>query len=368
MTDAVDPARLILAGFTGTAAGDAGVRPLLDLGVGGFIVFGRNVESPEQVHALLEGIAEGTAGPPPLLAVDQEGGRVARLRAPLTVWPPMARVGERGDPELARAVGEALADEIGAVGFNLVFAPVLDARFEGTTDAIGDRSFGDDPDTVASLGLAFAAGVRSAGLLACAKHFPGHGHVTVDSHVDLPVCELSAETLRARHVAPFAAAADAGVDMIMTAHVVYPALDPDRPATLSPRILTDLLRKQLGFSGVVLSDDMEMGAIAGRGGIPEACLEAVWAGVDGLLICRDFDAITATVELLRAEAARDPAFAARVEASAARLAAAARRCPPRPEVIHDLRDALGRPEHEALAALFDEAAPDAADPTRAHLS
>lgn len=364
----VDPARLILAGFVGTRADDPGVVPLLNLGVGGFIVFGRNVESPQQVHELLRGLTAGTVGPPPLLAVDQEGGRVARLRAPLTVWPPMARLGASADPELARAVGKALATEVGAVGFNLVFAPVLDVRFEGTTDAIGDRSFGEDPARVTELGLALARGIRDAGLLPCAKHFPGHGHVTVDSHIDLPVCELPEDELRRDHIGPFAAAADDGIAMIMSAHIVCPALDPDLPATLSHRLMTDLLRKELGFSGVVLTDDMEMGAIAERGGIPEACAAAVRAGVDGVLICKDLDAIEATAAHLRAEAAADPGFAARCAESAARLDAAVAAAPPCPVDPARLAEAIGLPAHQALAARI--AGPSAAgvDPTRAHLA
>ncbi len=363
----VDPARLILAGFVGTRADDPGVVPLLKLGVGGFIVFGRNVESPAQVHELLAGLTAGTVGPPPLLAVDQEGGRVARLKAPLTVWPPMARLGASADASLARNVGRALAAEIGAVGFNLVFAPVLDVRFEGTTDAIGDRSFGDDPKRVAELGLAFADGIADAGLLSCAKHFPGHGHVTVDSHIDLPVCELDEDELRRDHIAPFAAAADAGIPMIMSAHIVT-ALDREHPATLSPRLMTDVLRKELGFSGVVLTDDMEMGAIAKRRGIPEACAAAVRAGVDGVLICRDLDAIEATAAHFRAEAAADPAFAARCDESAARLAAAAASAPPRPASSADLADAVGRAEHQALATRISAPGTTGVDPTRAHLA
>jgi len=364
----VDPAALILAGFVGTRADDPGVLPLLRLGVGGFVVFARNVESAAQVHDLLAGLAANTAGPPPLLAVDQEGGRVARLRAPLTVWPAMARLGEEADPALAYDVGRALATEVGAVGFNVVFAPVLDVRFEGTTDAIGDRSFGDDPAQVAALGVAFAAGVADAGLLACAKHFPGHGHVTVDSHLDLPVCDLDEAVLRRDHIAPFAAAADAGVPMIMSAHIVCPALDPDLPATMSRRLMTDVLRKELGFSGVVLTDDMEMGAIAKRGGIPEACAAAVRAGVDGVLICRDLNAIEATAAHLRAEVARDPVFAARCADAAARLADAARRAPPRPVAAEALDEALGQPAHQALAARLATSPSGGGDPTRAHLA
>jgi beta-N-acetylhexosaminidase len=283
-----DPlAGLILAGFEGTHIDDPGVQALLELEVGGFILFGRNVESPEQVHSLLAGLREATSGRSVFFAVDQEGGRVARLRSPLTVWPPMAEVGHLGDEETAEAVGQALASEIGALGFNLVFAPVLDVRFEGTTDAIGDRSLGTDTTEVASLGSALIRGIQAAGLLACGKHFPGHGHVRVDSHLELPVCRLSREELMRDHVSPFRAASKAGVASIMTAHVHYPEVDSNEPATFSRTWLHEVLREDVGFGGLVLTDDLEMGAVTGSGRVADAAVRAIQAGADGLLICRD---------------------------------------------------------------------------------
>lgn len=348
-------AGLVLAGFDGTRADDVGPRALAALGVGGYVLFARNVESPEQVQTLLAGLSAHA----PLLAVDQEGGRVARLRAPLTVWPPMARVGAAKDPELAREVGAALASEIGAVGFNITFAPVLDVRFEGTTIAIGDRSLGEDPTAVGELGAQLLAGIQAAGLVACAKHFPGHGHVEVDSHVALPVCPLAEDELRAVHLAPFRAAVAAGVDSVMTAHVVYPAVDPDQPATLSSVWIDGVLRKELGFAGVVFSDDLEMGAIVGEGGIGAAAVAAIRAGVDGLLVCRRLDRVEEVIASLRAEAEADAAFAARCEQSLGRLAALAAR---RPAAPRPLEGALGTPEHQSLADRLGKAA-IGADPT-----
>jgi beta-N-acetylhexosaminidase len=361
-----DPlAGLVLAGFHGTAADDPEPAALAAMGVRGFVVFGRNVESPEQVHALLGGLAAASAGPP-LLAVDQEGGRVARLRAPLTVWPPMQALGARGDAATAEALGRALGDEIAAVGFNVVFAPVLDVRFEGTTIAIGDRALSDDPAVVAALGVALIDGLQGAGLAACAKHFPGHGHVTVDSHLALPTCPLSEEALRRDHLTPFARAVAGGVDSVMTAHVHYPAVD-DAPATMSKRWIDGVLRTELGFSGVVFSDDLEMGAITAGAGIADAAVAAVRAGVDGLLVCSRRDAVADVVARLRAEADADPAFAARCAASLERLRALAGARPPRPVPLERLAAHVGVPAHQRLAASLGPAAA-AADPTRAHLS
>ncbi len=356
------PARLVRPGFHGTSADDPEPTALAALGVGGFVIFGRNVESPEQVHSLLAGLREKRGDV--LFAVDQEGGRVARLRAPLTVWPAMEKVGDVGDVDTAREVGRALGAEIAAVGFNVVFAPVLDVRFEGTTIAIGDRALSKDAATVAALGNALIDGFQQAGLVACGKHFPGHGHVTVDSHLELPRCPLDEPTLRRDHLAPFAAAVEAGVDSIMTAHVVYPAID-DEPATLSERWIGGVLRKELGFEGVVFTDDLEMGAITKGSGIADAAVRAVRAGVDGLLVCSRRDEVGAVVERLRAEADSDPAFAARCEDALNRLRRLADSHPPRPAT--DLAAHIGVAEHQALARRIGSQSA-AVDPTRAHLS
>lgn len=355
-----DPlAGLLLVGFPGTVADSDEVRARADLGVGGWIIFGRNVESPAQVARLLADLT-ALSPSPPLLAIDQEGGRVARLRAPLTVWPPMGAVGEQNSPETARAVGAALAEEIGAVGFNLDFAPVLDVNSHAENPVIGDRALGSDSKQVVRLAVPLMEGIESTGMAACVKHFPGHGHVAVDSHYGLPVCRLSRDELDA-HLAPFQAAIDAGVSSVMTAHVVYPAVDPDNPATLSSAWIDGVLRGELGFDGPVLTDDMEMGAIVNEGGIGDAAVRAVRAGVDGLLICHRLDRMQEAVTALRAEADRDPAFAARCARSLERLAHLACSHPPAPAPAEDLADRIG--VHGALAASLQSELFAAADPT-----
>ena len=360
-----DPlAGLILAGFEGTHIDDPGIQALLELEVGGFILFGRNVESPEQVHSLLAGLREATADRPVFFAVDQEGGRVARLRSPLTVWPPMAEVGRLGDEETAEAVGQALASEIGALGFNLVFAPVLDVRFEGTTDAIGDRSLGTDTTEVASLGSALIRGIQAAGLLACGKHFPGHGHVRVDSHLELPVCRLSREELMRDHVSPFRAASKAGVASIMTAHVRYPEVDSNEPATFSRTWLHEVLRKDVGFEGLVLTDDLEMGAVTGSGRVADAAVRAIRAGADGLLICKDLNAIRDSIRSLRQTADEDVDFLAACVGSLARLQEAASRHAPQDIPPAELDAHIGPPAHQRLAESLRSNGPGiGADPT-----
>lgn len=341
----MNPAGLILAGFTGTRADAEDAVALADLGIGGFILFGRNVESPAQVAELLAGL-QAQVDRPLILALDQEGGRVARLRAPLTVWPPMGTLGDRDDPELARETGAALAAEIGAVGFNLDFAPCLDVNSNAANPVIGDRALGATVDRVRRLGPPLVQGIQSAGIAACAKHFPGHGHVDVDSHYDLPVCPLDRDTLFREHVAPFRDAIAAGVASVMTAHVVYPAVDPDNPATLSPAWIDGVLRGELGWDGPVLTDDLEMGAIVNKGGIGDAVIRAVRAGVDGLLICERRDRIEDAVAALQAECARDADFAARVTRSLERLASLAAAWPAQPRT--PLADHIG--VHASVAA------------------
>ncbi|MEE2827856.1 MAG: beta-N-acetylhexosaminidase [Myxococcota bacterium] len=365
-----DPlAGLVLAGFDGTRADDDGVRALVDLGVGGFILFGRNIESPRQVHALLAGIREACGDRPVLFAVDQEGGRVARLREPLTVWPPMARLGEAGDRDLAERLGLALASEIRALGFNLVFAPVLDVRGEGTTDAIGDRSLGGNPELVSSLGTALIEGIQTAGLIACGKHFPGHGPVAVDSHLDLPVCQLEQETLMEDHVLPFARAAGAGVGAIMSAHVRYPSVDPQNPATFSTIWLTEILRKKLAFDGLILTDDLEMGAVTSSGSVGAAAVRALAAGADGVLVCHGLEQVRETIAQLRSAADKDVDFLAACVTGLARLQKAAGTHPPQALPLEDLEHHLGRTAHQEVAAQLQEGPKTVGlDPTEASSS
>lgn len=354
---------LVLAGFDGKDAGDPGVSDLVDRGVVGYIVFGRNVEDPEQVQALLSGLNERNPDRPLLLAVDQEGGRVARLRSPLTEWPPMAALGAADDEAVARAVGRALGGELRAVGFNVDFAPVLDVNTDPDNPVIGDRALSDDPAVVARLGTALIQGLQDVGLVACAKHYPGHGHVQADSHEQLPRCDLSWKDLWKVHLKPFRAAAQVPVAAMMTAHVLYSSVDEQLPATLSRRWVLGLLRKEMGYRGLVFSDDLEMGAIREFGSIGEAAVRAIRAGVDGLLVCRNIDAIDEVLGALQAEAAKDERFMQRCKESLARLDAAARAFPPHPSPPGSLGHALGNRTHQMLSERLSDDLVLGKDPT-----
>jgi beta-N-acetylhexosaminidase len=254
--------------------------------LGGVTLFKRNIEAPEQVEELSRDLQGLGATQPLWVAVDQEGGSVARLRSPFTEWPPMAVLGRSGDLALASRFAAALAAEMRAVGVTLDYAPVLDVHTNPKNPVIGNRALSEDAATVGALGRAIIAGLQQNGVAACGKHFPGHGDTSVDSHLDLPVVEHPPDRIRRVECVPFEAAIREGVAFIMTAHVLVPAIDEDRPATLSRRIVYDLLREELGFEGVILSDDLEMKALSRTYGAGEAAVLALGAGCDGVLICR----------------------------------------------------------------------------------
>jgi beta-N-acetylhexosaminidase len=280
--------QLFIVGFEGTEVTPELAAWMAQYGWGGVIIFGRNVESPGQLLALTQGLqaaVQARGHLPLLIAVDQEGGRVARLKAPFTTFPSAATVGQTGSERLARDVGQAIAMELRAVGINMDMAPVLDVLTNPANSVIGDRAFSTDPQCVAHLGSAFIRGMHAAGALSVGKHFPGHGDTLLDSHISLPVCARTATQLNAREILPFREAVAAGVDAMMTAHVIYPAWDPHYPATLSPPILTGTLRAELGFQGVVITDDLGMAAVSQTIPWEEVPLRALRAGVDLLLIC-----------------------------------------------------------------------------------
>ena len=284
--------RAIVCGFEGSQL-DGELRELLrEVRPAGLILFARNIDSPEQLRELAAELKALRPEDPLLLSIDQEGGRVARVRQPATEWPSLRQLGASDDPELSRRLGRALALELRALGIDVDFAPVLDVDTNPANPVIGDRAFAREPERVARLGAAFVEGMQDAGVGACGKHFPGHGDTSVDSHLDLPVVEHDLARLRAVEWPPFAAAIRAGVGAIMTAHVLVPALDPDHPGTLSPAVIGPL-RRELGFEGVIVSDDIEMKAVADRYSPAEMAELGLAAGVDCFLACRHADRVLA---------------------------------------------------------------------------
>ncbi len=343
-----DIASLFCVGFQGTTPSPE-VKELQRRGVHGVILFARNIEGADQVAALVSELKR-FAGRPLLVAIDQEGGRVARLRAPqgFTELPPMRALGEAGDAALAREIGALLGRELRAVGVDQDYAPVVDVDTNPANPVIGDRAFSRDPETVGRLGAALAQGLQAEGVAACAKHFPGHGDTSQDSHRDLPRLPHALDRLRQVELAPFRTLARAGVAAVMTAHVVFDALDPRRPATLSPRVMS-LLRDEVGFQGCAVSDDLEMNAVAEHFPLEEAAPGAVLAGVDALLVCHHSDVQHRAIDLVRVAVEDGRIPRARIAEARGRIAGLLRFAgpPPDPALV---RARLRTPEHLALAA------------------
>ncbi len=343
--------QLLMAGFPGTSL-TVELRALArEFSLGGVVYFARNVEEPDQVAEVSQEIALLTPDLPPWVSVDQEGGRVARFRRGFTQWPPMATLGRSGDVELARRFARALAVELHAVGITLDFAPVLDIFTNPKNTVIGDRALADRAEDVSRLGAAIVEELQASGIAACGKHFPGHGDTLGDSHHELPIVEHDPDRLRAVELAPFRAAIAAGVASIMSCHVLVPAIDEERPGTLSPRIVQGLLRDELGFDGLVFTDDMEMKAIAARMPVPDACVEAIAAGCDAVLVCSgNHDLQFATLEALIRAVENETLPYARVEQALGRQRRAKERFLAASPAPRPARQVLASDAHQAVAA------------------
>lgn len=347
--------QLLIGSFTGQAL-PVELRALArEFDLGGVIVFSRNLDVPEQVAELaFESEALGVALPA-WVSIDQEGGRVARLREPFTRWPPMATLGRAGDEALARRFAGALAGELLAVGITLDYAPVLDIHTNPANSVIGDRALAGDAAAVARLGAVLVEALQASGLAACGKHFPGHGDTSTDSHLELPLVEHPPDRLRAVEFEPFRAAIAAGVASLMTAHILVPSLDEARPATLSPAIITRILREELGFDGVIISDDLEMKAVSARYAVADAAVAAIAAGCDAVLICSgDCDLQGRTLEALIRAVEEGRITRARLDDALRRGRAAKTRflAGPRPALgarVRALRGVVGRDAHQAIA-------------------
>jgi len=347
--------QLLIAGFNGQEIPPELRSIAREFSLGGVILFARNVGDPEQVADLAFSAGQLGADLPPWVSIDQEGGRVARLKSPFTEWPPMATLGRSANVALTERFARALAAELKAVGITLDYAPVLDVHTNPKNPVIGDRALSATARDVALHGSAIVRTLQSEGIAACGKHFPGHGDTSTDSHHELPLVEHPPERLRETEFLPFKAAIDAGVATIMTAHVLVPSLDDRRPATLSKRIVHDMLRQELGYEGVILSDDLEMKAVAGEYAVPQSAVMAIDAGCDGVLICSgDHAAQVAALEALIHAVEAETLPLARVDDALKRQQRTRERfmttgMTERPLTGRALRSALGRDEHRAIA-------------------
>ena len=347
-------------GFPGREL-SAELAGLLAGGLAGVAIYPRNFRDAAELSRLTYAIRQSAARPV-LIGIDQEGGTKFSLGEPFTPWPSPAELGRLGDSGVVEQMARAMAREMRAAGVNLNFAPMLDLATNPNSAVTSGRSFGSDPRHVAQMGCAFLRGLQAEGVLACAKHFPGHGDTAVDPHLDPPRFNGTRERLMTQELIPFAAAIKAGVPLIMTAHILLPRIDPACPASLSPELLQSILRGQLAFDGIILADDLGMGAIARQYKIGESAARTLQTGTDIAMLCHDWAAVAPALEAVaqaisdRApDAGRetqphtkiDPRLAAQSRARIERLWQRLRQiektdAPP--------LDVIGCPEHRTLAA------------------
>jgi beta-N-acetylhexosaminidase len=286
-----------MLGFDGETL-PAELAGYLERGLAGVVLYKRNFHSVEGLRELAAGIRRA-ARRPVLIGIDQEGGTRFALPEPFTAWPSATELGRAHDIGLTEQVARAMAVELRVAGCNLNFAPMLDLNVNPESPVTRDRSFGADPHLVAKMGVAVDHGLRAGRVLSCAKHFPGHGDTLVDPHHDLPVFSGTMKRLESAELVPFAAVVAAGVPMVMTAHILLPKIDPERPASLSRTMLDGVLRRRMGFRGIILADDLGMGAIARRYGPDEAAIETLRAGTDIAMLCHDWQAVAPAIEAVR---------------------------------------------------------------------
>ncbi len=280
--------QLFIMGIQSTSLNQEEINFITKNEIGGVILFTRNYESIEQLWDLIGQIRE-LQSTPMFISIDMEGGRVARLKAPLTVWPPLCSLGKSDSTSLAYDYSFALGSELSSFGINMNFNPCLDVLTNLKNEVIGDRALSNDPEQVAKIGSSIIRGHMKSGVLPCGKHFPGHGNTLLDSHEDLPFEEKTLEQLEACELIPFKKSFRTKLTFLMTAHIQYNQIDNEYPATLSKKWITDILKSQMGYRGFVMTDDLDMKALTKSYSVESIPLLAMDAGADILLYCNNFE-------------------------------------------------------------------------------
>ncbi|MBS6042611.1 MAG: beta-N-acetylhexosaminidase [Clostridium baratii] len=283
--------QLVVSGFYGTTLDENILKLIKEDKISGVILFNRNVKDSNTLLSLNNSLKESNKNNqlPLFISVDEEGGLVTRMPKDIKRLPTNKYIGSLNNKDLSYKVGEILGEQLSYFGFNMNFAPVLDINSNPNNPVIGDRSFGNNKDTVAILGTSTMKGIQSKNIISVVKHFPGHGDTSVDSHVNLPVVNYDINRLKSFEFVPFKTAIQNGADAIMVGHILLPKIDSKCPSSMSYEIVTNILRKDLGFNGLVVSDDMTMGAITKNYSIEEASIKAINAGVDLLLVCQKYE-------------------------------------------------------------------------------
>jgi beta-N-acetylhexosaminidase len=341
--------QLFITGLNGLELSDDTASFISQAGVGGVILFSPNYESPGQVAELINQIQECRTELPLWVSVDHEGGKVQRFKKHFTKIPDAAAIGATGSPKLAFEIAEMMGKELKAVGVNLNFAPVCDILTNPKNPVMSGRTYGSDEEQVTKISTAIVRGLLVSGVQPCLKHFPGHGDTSTDSHFALPRVDTDLETLMDREFKPFVKAFKSHCSMVMTAHVLCSKIDPDRPATLSPKMINDILRKQLRYSRIVISDDLEMKAITDHFGAEDAPRLAIEAGCD-LLIYRTEAAARHAYHSLSKDLESGKLAPELVLQAEARIRPVKQDTlmPYQPVVVADLSQKIGIPDHLAI--------------------
>lgn len=289
--------------------------------VGGFILFSKNVESSSQLLKLLNSIkVENSKNTIPLfLSIDEEGGRVTRMPREFDQFPSNKSIGDVNNKQFSYEIGKAMANKIGTFGFNMNFAPVLDVNSNPNNPVIGDRSFSSQAEIVSSLGVETMKGLQQGKVIPVVKHFPGHGDTAEDSHKGLPSLSHDLSRLESLELLPFQKAINNGAEVVMISHILLPEIDKENPSSMSKTIITDILREKMNFKGIVITDDMTMGAIINNYGIGEAAVKSVLAGVDIVLVCHDKDKQIEVIEALKKAVSEGKITEERIDESVYRI-------------------------------------------------
>ncbi|WML42855.1 beta-N-acetylhexosaminidase [Neobacillus sp. PS3-40] len=313
--------QMIIAGISGTTVDTNAQKLIAQSKVGGFIFYANNLVNPQQTVQLLNQMkSENVPNPLPLLlSIDQEGGKISRLPGGFINFPTNKEIGSINNSQFSYKVGTLLGSELKGFGFNLDYAPVLDVNSNPKNPIIGDRSFGNNPEIVSKLGIQTMKGIQSQNIIPTIKHFPGHGDTSVDSHLELPIVYKSLAELKKLELIPFERSINSGADVVMVAHILLPKLDAKFPASMSKNIITDILRKQLHFNGVVITDDMTMKAITNHYNIGSAAVDSVKAGSDLILVAHDYNKIKQTISSLKTAVQKGEISEQRINGSVSRI-------------------------------------------------
>lgn len=341
----------MLIGISGHALTNDEKKFIVENNISGVVLFARNVSEPKQIHALcseIQALRHQMADKAPLfIGIDMEGGRVARLKAPFTIWPPLKKLGDLDAPSVSFHLANKMGQELKSVGINLDFAPCVDIFTNEKNTVIGDRSISTDAEMVAKHASALVRGYIKSDVIACAKHFPGHGNTIVDSHEDLPVEELDMARLEACELIPFKRSFKARVDMVMTAHIMFPKVDADWPVTLSEIFLKDILREQMRYKGLIITDDLDMKAMANHYSQEMIPVRALQAGADLLLYCNEPDSPPRAIEDITAALAQGKLKKEDLEVTRQKILQYKKDLIPHPDPmpLNEALKVIGHPEH-----------------------